>query len=368
LAENKNITWWIICLLQLHFFAEVSAKTLIPVSGKDQYVAFSAMESIFPELHLALDKVTGVGRISVKDKELRFKTGSSFYTQGMKIEKISLPVLYKKKQVYLPPDIVEAVFLHLIEKEVSYIFTSKYLELEKKNRIAAKTSLKYIIIDAGHGGKDPGTSEPGGATQEKQITLEVALVLQKMLKQRLPQVETILTRDNDTFISLEKRAEIANMILKKNQDSVYISLHCNATMSPEPNGYEVYYFSQNASTEKARELALIENQVVGKKYSDPVSLIQADMMSSLIQRQSRMLAESMDLSLEKEIGSKIQKRGIKKADFAVLRGSLMPAVLIEIGYLSNKNDAFYLKNKQMQETISKSVIQGIVSYARKINI
>lgn len=356
--------------LFLYLFAAgagIFAKTLLPVTGKNKYVSFLTLQGAFKDLSLEYNNITGVGIIRSVDgsfREIRVRTGSSFYVYNFRIEKILHQIIHKNNDLYLPPDVVEAILLNLVTTEVTYQYRDQYLELELGNRTEAKVNLKYVVVDPGHGGKDPGTADRNG-NFEKDITLRVALILAKKINKQLPGIKTILTRTNDQFISLEKRAEIANHILKKNQDAVYISLHCNATLNPEPNGYEIYYFSQTATTEKARELALIENNIFGNKYSSPVNKIQADMLSSLIQRQSRGLAESIDGQMVQRLEKYIQKRGVKKADFAVLRGSLMPAILIEMGYLSNENDSFYLLNERVEEIIAKSVIRGIIEYAAK---
>lgn len=360
MAKNKINIWWLILLLGV---SDVYAKTLIPLTGKEKYISFAQIKKVYPELDLRLDRLTGVGIIKGKKGSLRFRIGGSFYTHGLEIVKISHPVIYKKQNLYLPPDVVEGVFLGLLDEDISYHFGDKYLALKKGGQVAGKNiALKYIIIDAGHGGKDPGTSNTKG-TLEKEVTLKLALVLERIIKKNYPNVKTILTRDGDRFISLEGRAKIANKVVSRRQDAVYISLHCNSTLSSEPHGYEIYFFSQTASTEKARELALIENNIVDEK--DAVGKIEADMLSSVIQRQGKILAEEVDRYFAKNLSRYIKRRGVKKADFAVLRGSLMPAILIETGYLSNKNDSLYLMNEGVMKIISKSIVQGIKSYVRK---
>ncbi|EMG20940.1 N-acetylmuramoyl-L-alanine amidase [Leptospira interrogans serovar Icterohaemorrhagiae str. Verdun HP] len=143
---------------------------------------------------------------------------------------------------------------------------------------------------------------------------------------------------------------------------MFISLHCNSSINEEVNGFEIYYLSQTPSTESARETALLENKILKAKGSPVVKKIQAGMMSSLIQRRSRILARSLESEMKKKLQPQILSRGVKKADFSVLRGSLMPAVLVEMGYLSHEKESKLLQSKSLQVKIAKSIVEGIRGY------
>ena len=359
MGKDKIIVWW----LTLFLVSGLSARNRIALH--DDYVIFDDLKKVIPELELRQDRLTGVVYLNKKGNEIRFRPGASFYTFGFKIENIRDRVIQKNERIYLPRELVEGIFIHLTEENWSYRFDKKFLTLEK-SADEPGGSLKYIIIDAGHGGKDPGTMSESGL-MEKDITLAVAGIMKDLIVRYYPGMKVILTREKDVFIPLEERSKIANKVADRNSGSVYISLHCNSTLNPGPHGFEIYFFSQSASTEAARELAIIENRIIDSKYRNEIGRIQADMLSSFIQRRSSFLAETIEARMKKKLGSLIESRGVKKADFAVLRGSLMPAVLVEMGYLSNKKEAHYLQSRKYQVKIAKSIFMGIRDYIKTGN-
>ncbi|XDD50946.1 N-acetylmuramoyl-L-alanine amidase [Leptospira sp. WS92.C1] len=358
MAKNQIYLWGLIL-----FFAglwELQAKVAIPTQSSERYVRFEDIQREFPSLKSSFNPATFVGAIKHPSGEIRFRVGSSFYTFNQSIEKISVPVLYKEKDFLLPPELTEALFVQLMSEDVRYEYKENVLELEVLPG-AEKLGIKTILIDAGHGGKDPGTASDVGAS-EKEIALQVAKILKKFFEKVYPEITVVLTRPDDTFIELERRSEIANRELKKKGSSLFISLHCNSSINPDINGFEIYYLSQTPSTESARETALLENRILKAKGNSTIKKIQAGMMSSLIQRRSRILARSLESEMKKKLQPQILSRGVKKADFSVLRGSLMPAVLVEMGYLSHEKESKLLQNKSLQVKIAKSIIEGIRDY------
>lgn len=352
------------------FFLVVSFQSLfsetvkLPLYGKGSFVAFSDLKSIFPELNTKLRKITSVGLIQTPQGTIHFRLGASFYTLDDKIYKISKPVLKKEEEVYLPIDMVESIFINLISYDIKYSFKdSELLVLIPKDPVPRRNiNVKAIVIDAGHGGKDPGTSD-GKGTKEKDISLAVSKYLYLYLRKYYPEIRVVMTRKTDVFIELEDRSKEANKLLLDTRDSIFVSLHCNASLSEKASGFEVYYLSQSPSTELAREVSLIENKYFGNPKNQMVTTIQSQMLSSVTQRRSKKLAETIASHYEKGLAPSILSRGVKKADFSVLRGSLMPAVLVEMGYLTNSEESKILQNKDFQKKIARSVIKGIHEYA-----
>ncbi len=230
-------------------------------------------------------------------------------------------------------------------------------------------SLDRVIIDPGHGGKDPGAIGPG-RTKEKKITLQVAKRLKKVLEKRLG-MTAILTREKDTFVSLRRRSKLAI----QNQGKLFISLHCNASKKRKSNGSEVYFLS-DARTEQAAEVARRENAVVRFEKSGTDS-VEDDGSDELIGIQfgllsSEFLKESQDVAAE--IGSAItssvknlEDRGVKQADFYVMRGTMgaMPSVLIEIGFISNPSEEKRLRNGPFQKKMAEAIGRGIANFKRR---
>lgn len=236
---------------------------------------------------------------------------------------------------------------------------------------AASDRITFIVIDPGHGGKDPGAIGKGGL-KEKTLTLEFSRVLEKKLKSKISGVKIYMTRNSDKFLELYERTDFANRLLKKKENGLFISFHINASISPKSSGFETYFLSQNPSNEDARNTAALENNVVvleknahGKRYSD-VDYIEANMLTTQIQKESSMLAESVQKSIGKKVKS-IKSRGVKKADFFVLRGVLMPAILVEAGYISNPKEAEKLKKADVQQELAESISGGVADFIDRYN-
>lgn len=361
MVQVQKSFWLLICfLISLPIYSE-SVK--LPLRGKYSYLALDEIQKIFPELTINSNDPIQITSIKGNSKEIRIRTGSSFYVLDGTINKIQLKILSSRGKTYIPPDLVEAILMNLIEYEVFYQFADTQLVLEVRTKDAGKSFLpvKAVVIDAGHGGKDPGTSSKKGK-HEKDIALAVANQLYAAIRKTYPEMVVYRIRSNDSFVPLDERSQLANKLLIDVKEAIFISLHCNASLSEKPSGYEIYYLSQTPTTEQARETAILENKILNSNYGQPVANIQAGMMSSLVQRRSRKLASTLDSHLNKGIGRLIPARGIKKADFSVLRGSLMPAVLIEMGYLSHPKESVFLESKKVQSRLVKSILQGIKDY------
>ncbi|EQA45824.1 N-acetylmuramoyl-L-alanine amidase [Leptospira broomii serovar Hurstbridge str. 5399] len=358
--EKNHILLRGLILFLFFGIAPLSAQVRIATIGKNRYVHLEEIRKRIPSLQTKFEPAILVGSISHPSGEIRFRIGSSFYAINGSLEKTSLPVLYQNRDFLLPPEVVEAIFVRLLPDDVKYEFHDTELVFEILPK-AELLRLSSIILDAGHGGKDPGTSSNKGL-QEKSVSLQVAKILKKFLNKVYPEVRVVLTRGEDTFVELERRSEIANKEIQKGGSVVFVSLHCNASISEDVNGFEVYYLSQTPSTESARETSILENRIVGKKGSLGIKKIQAGMLSSLVQRRSRSLAHNVESEMKKKLGPKILSRGVKKADFSVLRGSLMPAILVEMGYLTNGKESELLASQAQQVRVAKSILEGIRAY------
>ncbi|TGN20175.1 N-acetylmuramoyl-L-alanine amidase [Leptospira idonii] len=369
--ETNSLIFWK-RLIRFGFFilffftySGLNAETVkLPLYGKGEFVSFSDLSPLFPELKFQTRESVLVGNLQTPQGKISFRVGSSFYTLDGKILKIAKPPLLKNGDLYLPIDLVESVFLNLVSYDLRYRFKDSELLLDIPKEPAPKRNInvKAIIIDPGHGGKDPGTSDADG-NFEKNVSLAVGRYLYLYLRKYYPEIRLVLTRKTDVFIELEDRSKQANSLLKDTRDSIFISLHCNASLNEKADGFEIYYLSQSPSTEQARETALVENKFISPHSDANVKAIQSQMLSSVTQRRSKKLAESVEAEYDQGMTGLISSRGVKKADFSVLRGSLMPAVLVEMGYLTNPKESKILRDKNFQKKIARSIIKGIHHYA-----
>jgi len=245
---------------------------------------------------------------------------------------------------------------------VPFFLLSSYTPLE-----ISKYTLRTIVIDAGHGGKDPGCH--GKSTEEADIALSVALELGRVITENMPGVKVVYTRKKDEFVELHDRAAIAN----KNKADLFISLHCNSGPT-DIAGTETYTMGLHTA-EGNLEVAKRENAVIlkeenyKKKYDgfDPNSP-QAHIMFSLYQNayigNSLAFASKIENQFQARLGR--SSRGVKQAGLLVLWKTSMPSVLVEIGFLTNAKEEKYLNNKTNQVYIASGIYRALKDYKAEI--
>ncbi|MDR1195149.1 MAG: N-acetylmuramoyl-L-alanine amidase [Endomicrobium sp.] len=235
--------------------------------------------------------------------------------------------------------------------------------IPKKTAKRLLKKKRIIVIDAGHGGEDPGAIGPNG-TKETDINLSIAHELDKIFRSD-DDYEVILTRKDDTFIPLVDRTNIAN---EYNAD-LFVSVHCNSNLGRNVNGFEIYFLSEKATDAQSAATATLENSVVELegKPTKKRALLQEMLWSMMI---NEYINESSELcsfiSGETPGRLKIPNRGVKQANFYVLRGAQMPSVLVESAFISNYSEESRLNSKKFQAAVADSIYEGIKKYyARK---
>ena len=220
-----------------------------------------------------------------------------------------------------------------------------------------------IVIDPGHGGHDTGTIGPTGL-MEKDLCLDVALRLGKIIEQRLPGADVVYTRSDDTFVPLEERTRIAN----EAKADLFISIHANSSRDHAARGIETYYLNLKGSAE-AMEVAARENASSQEGVHDLQNLVMKIAKTEKID-ESKELAEDIQDSLAKRIqktSKPVKNRGVRKAPFVVLIGADMPSILTEISFLSNPADEQMLKKPEQRQKVAEGLYQGVVSYLESMN-
>src|SRR5467141_1203992 len=220
-----------------------------------------------------------------------------------------------------------------------------------------------IVIDAGHGGHDTGTIGPTGL-MEKDLCLDVALRLGKIIRQRLPGAEVVYTRADDTFIPLEERTRIAN----ESKADLFISIHANSSHDHAARGIETYYLNLKGSPD-AMEVAARENATAQESIHDLEDIVKKIARSEKID-ESREFAADIQESLAKRIqklNRTVKDRGVRKAPFVVLVGADMPSVLTEISFLSNPADEQLLKKPEHRQRVAEGLYQGMANYLQSLN-
>jgi N-acetylmuramoyl-L-alanine amidase len=227
-----------------------------------------------------------------------------------------------------------------------------------------------IVIDAGHGGKDSGTV--GSISKEKDVALKIALELGRIIKDNLPDVEIIYTRNKDNFVELEDRAMLAN----KNDADLFISIHCNAVPANKSQIYGTETYIMGVHKDNANfEIAKRENSVIlleenyeeryeGFDPNSPESNILFSLYQNAYLENSLNLADKIEYQFSKRVGR--NSRGVRQAGFWVLWRTSMPSVLIETGYLSNPKEERYLNDKLGQVYLASGIYRAFRDFKQEI--
>lgn len=248
---------------------------------------------------------------------------------------------------------------------IDFDFTTLTLD-ESYNRIKDKSKLDVIVIDPGHGGKDSGTLG-FSRTKEKDIALKVALKLGEYIEKNMPEVKVIYTRKDDRFIELEDRGHFANKV----EGDLFISIHCNAAKNRSAYGTEVFFLGQHKSDD-ALDVMLLENSVVRYEENEgdsksqgltPEQLLIYELSNSGYMADSQLLAEMLDEQFKKRVNRK--SRGVKQAGFMVLYYASMPSILVELGFISNKNEEKFLRSEYGQSLMASAIFRAVRDYKEK---
>jgi N-acetylmuramoyl-L-alanine amidase len=225
---------------------------------------------------------------------------------------------------------------------------------------ATTAPLRTIVLDAGHGGHDPGATGPTGL-MEKELVLDVTRRVAKLVGDQLG-LKILLSRDADHFVTLRDRTSYAN----RAQADVFVSVHANAHRESASEGVETYFLSSEATDNASRQVAALENSVVqlekpaGSGRTDLVKTILWDLAQSEFQEESSRLAEIVQDSMTKSL--RIPSRGVKQAGFYVLGGAAMPAILIEIGFVTNPKEERKLREHRYRDDIARAIAAGLAEY------
>lgn len=234
-------------------------------------------------------------------------------------------------------------------------------------------TIHTIVLDPGHGGKDPGAVGPTGL-MEKDVVLDVGLRLAKLFEEQL-RVKVVLTRDTDEFVGLKERGRIAN----RSDGKLFVSLHCNGHPKASTRGTQVFFLSE-AKTEEAIRVAQLENSVLKFEFSsdldrsvseedfsmvDMLNMITLEMRSTTFLKESQDLADIIDRHLVERLD--LHDLGVRQAGFYVMKGTLptMPSVLVEIAFITNPYEEALLKQRAFRKKAAQAIFYGVKAFVDK---
>ncbi|MFA5062850.1 MAG: N-acetylmuramoyl-L-alanine amidase [Candidatus Omnitrophota bacterium] len=276
-------------------------------------------------------------------------------------------VLVNQRAIILnhPVDIYEgavAVPAKFKEQIVDVLFKTEITPSQRVSTFPISRKIRKIVVDAGHGGNDPGAIGRTGL-REKDVNLDIAKRLALLLKSE--GVNVVMTRSTDRFIPLGARVEITN----KSKANLFVSIHSNANRTRSMNGFEVYYVAPTLNDAKRALVAAKEGNLdlEGSLFASRSLELRAmlwDMIYAYDRAESIQLAKNICRSVGSNMNVKVI--GVKDARYEVLRGSRIPAVLVEVGFVSNYNEERMLKNGFYRQKIAESIMDGLSDYAQEL--
>ena len=314
--------------------------------------------------------------IYIDNLKIKLSSNIAFIIIDDKVYQMGSKLIKSNDEYYVPiDDFFNILSIHGSDNHsidyttMSIALNSKIKNIAKKvvtvdlTKEKNKWEFNTIIIDPGHGGKDPGSIGYKG-TKEKDITLDVAKRLAKKIQKNL-KVKTILTRDEDVWMRLQDRTRLAN---DKN-GRLFISIHANSVEDRRANGFETYMIGTNknaaAVRTAARENAVLDLEGTNSAKLTDEDLITATMAQSGFAKQSEQFAALVQEEMNKRVQSK--NRGVKQAGFYVLMGASMPNVLIELGFISNPNEEKKLNSSSYKDMLATSIYYAILKYQKILN-
>jgi len=290
------------------------------------------------------DSLSGMGTLEKNGHSLSFSLNSEFIIlDGQKLGITHSPLL-KNGMVYISEDFMA---------QARNLFTTVIEE-------PSHFKIDAIYIDAGHGGKDPGTIDTHTINgkkvtlKEKDITLKVAKNLHATLKKAYPSKKIELTRKDDTFLSLEQRVEIANSVkLAQNEAILFVSIHVNAAFDKKATGFEVWYLSPGYRRNLISNTDSVDKEILP---------ILNSMLEEEFTQESILMAKSILDAMDKEVGSQSKNRGLKEEEWFVVRNANMPSVLIELGFITNKQEATLLHDDKYLHKLSRGIYNGLETF------
>lgn len=328
-------TFWLLAILTL--------VCLAPLSAQDTNI-LSLRETL--DLTYYWDAYTNQLTLAHQGRSLTIHPGGSMGILNHQLP-ISLPGITQSNRGEI-----------MINQEAS----QRVLDLLNPGIQSPGRRISTIFIDPGHGGKDPGAigrhtiNDEVQELREKDIVLEVAKQVVALLQNQYPEKQVVLSRSDDTYLTLEERTDMANTIHRgPNEDILYISIHANASLNSAAQGYEVWYLPP----EYRRELISEDSN---SQYDKSVIPILNTLLEEEYTVESILLAQSILTGLDGTLGTLSNNRGLMQEEWYVVRNARMPSVLIEIGFVTNRDEFALLMKPDYLQKISKGIYTGVTSF------
>ena len=342
------------CATQVsHFRLDASLEKDIKNFNSSQYIPLVKLCDTYG-LNYRWDTFARAAAIEKGPNRIALRPGSNTVLVNGHADRLDRPVVLSGGEVFIPISFARDTLGPII----GVLPPERAIEIEAPKRVTINT----IVLDPGHGGKDPGALGRRAGTREKDMTLALARKVKSLLEQS--GIRVVMTRDDDTFIPLQKRADIANRI---NAD-LFVSIHINSSRSHLMRGFECYYLS-NATDDNARALEAFEDSSLKTdkeadiEHSSRLDKTLWDMTLTEDRRESSELANLICGSVDRSFT--VKNRGIRSARFYVLKHTHMPSVLVETAYISNRYEEMKLRDPKFLDRMADAITEGILKYKKE---
>ena len=344
-------------------------------------IAYLSLEEFCESQELSYNLYFDKSKIELtyKNQKITFSNNSSFVKIDNKIYHMVKNIILADNKFYAPLNSFIRLYTQFENKNFIVDYNNKIIsishtpiitQIEKVDQELLNTinneenwKITTVVIDPGHGGKDPGAIGYHNI-KEKHIVLDIAKELGSFLNREMPELNVIYTRTDDTFLGLKNRTAFAN----KNQGHMFLSIHANASTAKTARGFEIFLLQPN-SVDKAIDVAVRENASIFFE-ENPEQYEQNQMIASVSEnmylQESEKLAVAIQSAVKKEL-PKTRMRGIKQAGFYVLVGAAMPKVLIEAGFITNKSEAKLLNKSSYRSEMAYGIFKGVQTYINSHN-
>jgi len=355
---NRFFLFSVFCFLSSVYLsgcATAPPKTTFPtytLNGATYYPLIPLCEA--KGINWQYDTYTRIINLAKGEHSINLKVGDDLVLVDQRAILLNYPV-----DIYEGTPVVPAKFK---EQVIDALFKEEKISARQLAAFPISGKIKKVVIDAGHGGNDPGAIGKTGL-REKEVNLDIAKRLALLLKAE--GVQVVMSRPSDRFVALGRRVEITN----DSKADLFISIHSNANRARSLNGFEVYYVAASLNDAKrALQAARSANlNLEGASFASRSVELKAmlwDMIYAYDRAESIQLAKSICRSVDSNMDVRVI--GVKDARYEVLRGSRIPAVLIEVGFVSNYNEERLLKDGYHRQKIAESIVAGINNYAREL--
>ncbi len=310
-------------------------------------IAMQDLMSEIKHVRLQWEPYKKVGTLAKGDTRVSFSPGLPWIVGNHSSVVAIEPIVADAAGVLRVPQQTAAVLRDVFKPEE---------DRESSSRVAV------ILIDPGHGGKDPGTigthtyEDKTILLKEKDIVLDIALKLNDLLTKAFPDKKILLTRNADTYPSLEERVEAANKERLKPEEAIlFVSLHVNASLNPRARGYEVWYLPPDYRR------TLLDIQDVEEEHKHILPILNS-MLEEEYTVESVLLAKKILQGLQNQLGTVTENRGLKAESWFVVRNAKMPSVLVEVGFITNREEALLLADQKHLNSVALGIYNGLTDF------